>query len=137
MNQQRLELMRALADAGAAEVTVLQHLIAERCCGDFVKVEKGKMRIRPIIARRSAAYRVEHAAQTDPDLKAIFNVLFETLRDFGGRDDIAADRAKTCPLEIEATLLTRDRYRIRECCAPRLPKAGATSQMGGRFSTLP
>jgi hypothetical protein len=58
MNQQGLELMRAQADVDAAEVTALQHLIAERRCGAFVKAEEGKVRTRAMIARRSAAHGV-------------------------------------------------------------------------------
>ena len=54
MNQQGLELMRAQADVDAAEVTALQHLIAERRCGDVVKAEEGKVRTRPMVARRGA-----------------------------------------------------------------------------------
>jgi hypothetical protein len=79
------------------------------------------------------AYRVKRATQTDQDLKAIFNVLFETASDFGGLDDIAAGRAETRLLEIEAAL---DRDRISERCAPRSPKAAAAAQKGGRFSTF-
>ena len=82
------------------------------------------------------AHRGERASQTGKDLKTIFNVLFETADDFGGLDDIAADRAETRLLKIEAALLTLDRYHIKERCAPRLPKAGAASQMVGRFSTF-
>lgn len=58
MSPQGLDLMRAHANSGATEVTVLQDLIAERCCGDFVKVEEGKVRTRAMIARRSAAHGV-------------------------------------------------------------------------------
>ncbi|UWR25009.1 hypothetical protein K3757_11005 [Sulfitobacter sp. S223] len=55
------------------------------------------------------AYRVERATQTDQDLKAIFNVLFETASNFGGLDDIGAGRAEPRLLEIEAAFLTLDK----------------------------
>jgi len=50
------------------------------------------------------AYRDERATQTDQDLKENLNVLFETASDFGGLDDIAAGRAESRLLEIEAAL---------------------------------
>lgn len=55
------------------------------------------------------AYRVERATQTDQDLKAIFNVLFETASNFGGLDDIGAGRAEPRLLEIEVAFLTLDK----------------------------
>jgi len=58
MNQQRLELMRALADADAAEIAALQLVIAERCCGGVLKAEEGKVLTRALIAWRSAAHGV-------------------------------------------------------------------------------
>ncbi|MGC9371098.1 MAG: ribbon-helix-helix domain-containing protein [Paracoccaceae bacterium] len=54
--QQGLELLRAQAEAEAAETEALHMLIADRRAGPFIEAEAGRARTRDMIARKKAAH---------------------------------------------------------------------------------